>query len=222
MLGISLDYPTYLARLQSELARVDPAEVTHLTELLYAAWESGNTVFIVGNGGSACTASHLCEDLGKGCLPTGRPVRRVAAATAGAEPHRQCRLADGDRQRLRLRPDLRAAIDEFRQAGRPAGGDQRIGQQPQCPGRRRLGQPPWADDLRHDRLQRRQAQADGPRGHPRAAGRHGHGRERPHLRDPLDRRRHARPHEFQRPLRPCGKRAKCSKLRSSSGPGRRG
>ncbi len=68
MLGISLDYPTYLQRLQSELARVDPAEVSRLTELLYAAWENENTVFVVGNGGSACTASHLCEDLGKGCV----------------------------------------------------------------------------------------------------------------------------------------------------------
>jgi D-sedoheptulose 7-phosphate isomerase len=68
MLGVSLNYQTYLERLQSELTRVDPAEVINLTELLYSAWEHENTVFIVGNGGSACNASHLCEDLGKGCL----------------------------------------------------------------------------------------------------------------------------------------------------------
>ena len=83
MIGISLDYSNYLARLQNELTRVDPVEVNHLTDSLYAAWESGNTVFIVGNGGSACTASHLCEDLGKGCL-------------------RQEDLCDESRQRLRV------------------------------------------------------------------------------------------------------------------------
>ena len=68
MLGVSLDLGPYLDRLQTELRRVDPAEVTHLTDLLYAAWEQGRGVFIFGNGGSACSASHLCEDLGKGCI----------------------------------------------------------------------------------------------------------------------------------------------------------
>ncbi len=83
MLGISLDYDAYLERLRSELTRVDPAEVRRLTELIFAAWESGTTVFIVGNGGSATTASHLCEDLGKGCL-------------------RQDDLCDESRKRLRV------------------------------------------------------------------------------------------------------------------------
>ena len=68
MLGVSMDLGPYLDRLQTELRRVDPAEVTHLTDLLYAAWEQGRGVFIFGNGGSACSASHLCEDLGKGCI----------------------------------------------------------------------------------------------------------------------------------------------------------
>jgi D-sedoheptulose 7-phosphate isomerase len=69
MIGTSLDYPVYLERLRTELLRVDSAEVKHLADSIYSAWENGQTVFIVGNGGSACTASHLCEDLGKGCLP---------------------------------------------------------------------------------------------------------------------------------------------------------
>jgi D-sedoheptulose 7-phosphate isomerase len=37
-------------------------------ELIYAAYVDGKSVFIIGNGGSACTASHLAEDLGKNCL----------------------------------------------------------------------------------------------------------------------------------------------------------
>jgi len=83
MLGVSLDIETYLQRLRSELQQVDPAESTRLADLLFAAWESGQTVFILGNGGSACTASHLCEDLGKGAL-------------------RQADLCDESKRRLRV------------------------------------------------------------------------------------------------------------------------
>jgi D-sedoheptulose 7-phosphate isomerase len=68
MLGVSLDIDTYLDRLQAELRRIDPGEVRQLADLLYEAWENGRFVFICGNGGSACTASHICEDLGKGAL----------------------------------------------------------------------------------------------------------------------------------------------------------
>jgi D-sedoheptulose 7-phosphate isomerase len=68
MLGVSLALDRYLDRLRSELERVDTAEVARLTDLLYEAWQNGRTVFVFGNGGSACSASHLCEDLGKGCL----------------------------------------------------------------------------------------------------------------------------------------------------------
>ncbi|MGA2031790.1 MAG: SIS domain-containing protein [Thermoguttaceae bacterium] len=69
MLGTSVDIQNYLKRLHTELDRVDMAEVRHLSDLIYAAWEQENCVFIFGNGGSACTASHLGEDLGKGCIP---------------------------------------------------------------------------------------------------------------------------------------------------------
>ncbi len=68
MLGVDLDCDGYLKRLRAELARVDGAEVSRLGELIYRAWETGRFVFIFGNGGSACLASHLAEDLGKGSL----------------------------------------------------------------------------------------------------------------------------------------------------------
>jgi D-sedoheptulose 7-phosphate isomerase len=68
MLGTSLDVGPYFERLKAELGRVDPREVRCLSDLIFAAWEKGQFVFICGNGGSACTASHLAEDLGKGCL----------------------------------------------------------------------------------------------------------------------------------------------------------
>jgi D-sedoheptulose 7-phosphate isomerase len=66
MLGVQLDIGAYLTRLKSEMDRLDPAESTRLGELLFDAYRRGNAIFIFGNGGSACLASHFCEDLGKG------------------------------------------------------------------------------------------------------------------------------------------------------------
>ena len=69
MLGSKLDIPDYIARTRDELAKVDQEATKRWADLIYKAWESGNTVFIVGNGGSATTASHMAEDLGKSTLP---------------------------------------------------------------------------------------------------------------------------------------------------------
>ena len=68
MLGVHLDVDEYLKRLQAELDRVDRSEVTALADAIYEAWEKEKFVFVFGNGGSATTASHLAEDLGKGSL----------------------------------------------------------------------------------------------------------------------------------------------------------
>lgn len=68
MLGAFLKYGEYVERLQGELAKVDEAEVQKLADLIYEAWDLGNTVYIFGNGGSATTATHMCEDLGKSSL----------------------------------------------------------------------------------------------------------------------------------------------------------
>jgi len=68
MLGVDLDVEDYFRRLQAELDRVDRAEVRALADSIYEAWRNEKFVFIFGNGGSATTASHLAEDLGKGSL----------------------------------------------------------------------------------------------------------------------------------------------------------
>ena len=36
--------------------------------MTFAAWQQGRFVFIIGNGGSGTTASHMAEDLGKSTL----------------------------------------------------------------------------------------------------------------------------------------------------------
>lgn len=68
MLGVELGAADYIERLKTELGKIDPREVEALGAALYRAWLEGRFVFLVGNGGSACTCSHLAEDLGKNCV----------------------------------------------------------------------------------------------------------------------------------------------------------
>jgi len=68
MSGRELDIGDYIERVRNELMRVDRGAVRQLADLVYQAWEREKFVFLFGNGGSATTASHLAEDLGKNCL----------------------------------------------------------------------------------------------------------------------------------------------------------
>jgi len=68
MLGAKLDLSAYLDRLKSETARLDPRAIQRWADLIYGAWQDGKFVYIIGNGGSGCNASHMAEDLGKSTL----------------------------------------------------------------------------------------------------------------------------------------------------------
>ena len=68
MLGATLDSASYISRLQEELARIDRGELERWADLVFQAWERERFVFIIGNGGSGTTASHMAEDLGKSTL----------------------------------------------------------------------------------------------------------------------------------------------------------
>ncbi|MHB8899281.1 MAG: SIS domain-containing protein [Thermoguttaceae bacterium] len=68
MLGLTLGADGYLRRLGEELDRVDRAAVERFAAAVYDAWDQGHFVFVIGNGGSAATASHLCEDVAKNIL----------------------------------------------------------------------------------------------------------------------------------------------------------
>ncbi len=56
----------YIAKVQGDLSKLDQASIGKLIELLRAARNSGKTIFTMGNGGSASTASHWVNDLVKG------------------------------------------------------------------------------------------------------------------------------------------------------------
>ncbi len=68
MLGTKLDVRPFLERVTQELARIDTREVRALADAIFDCYQHGRTVFVCGNGGSGSSASHFCEDLGKGTL----------------------------------------------------------------------------------------------------------------------------------------------------------
>lgn len=64
-----MDYvQNYFDRYMENLRKIDSSKVEGIVRTLYRAWQNDNRVFIVGNGGSASTASHMACDLGKGTL----------------------------------------------------------------------------------------------------------------------------------------------------------
>ncbi|PDT81479.1 SIS domain-containing protein [Sinorhizobium sp. BJ1] len=66
----------YFASVRSVLAQVDTEAVQAVTQMLRMARDAGATIFIAGNGGSAATASHWVNDLGKATKRSGRlPIR---------------------------------------------------------------------------------------------------------------------------------------------------
>jgi len=70
MLGATLTSTDYLERLRAEIARIDRKELERWADLVFNAWRDDRFVFIIGNGGSGTTASHMSEDLGKSTLRT--------------------------------------------------------------------------------------------------------------------------------------------------------
>ena len=74
-------YTSYLATLGEVLAKLPADELRAIEGDLREAQRKGKRVFLLGNGGSAATASHLVCDFGKGLSLPGRPRLRVLALT---------------------------------------------------------------------------------------------------------------------------------------------
>ena len=65
----------YISQLQGILERLSLAEVRQSIDLVMEAYHADQQIFIIGNGGSASTASHIANDLGKGTsVPGGTPL----------------------------------------------------------------------------------------------------------------------------------------------------
>lgn len=71
----------YLDELRAVLASLDVDAVDAVIQALLRAYRDGRTVFVVGNGGSASTASHFACDLGKNVTAPGQRRFRVMTLT---------------------------------------------------------------------------------------------------------------------------------------------
>ena len=71
----------YLQEVQHTLAALPLEHIYNIVDVLWDANYAGRTVFTLGNGGSAATASHFACDLGKGTITPGHPRFRVIALT---------------------------------------------------------------------------------------------------------------------------------------------
>lgn len=65
----------YLDYLKTVLDSIDPEEVSGFIKTLFDARACGATVFMIGNGGSAATASHFANDLSFGTNDYEKPFR---------------------------------------------------------------------------------------------------------------------------------------------------
>jgi D-sedoheptulose 7-phosphate isomerase len=71
----------YIAELETTLHKLPDALIEETIDVLHEARINGRTVFIMGNGGSASTASHFGCDLGKNTRRSDLPNFRVMPLT---------------------------------------------------------------------------------------------------------------------------------------------
>lgn len=71
----------YFLENQRVLAEMPQEPIERMISLLYEAWREGHQVFIMGNGGSASTASHMANDLSKATIVPGMARMKVIALT---------------------------------------------------------------------------------------------------------------------------------------------
>ncbi len=71
----------YISHLQGVLERLTLLDVKSSIDAIMEAYYADKQIFVIGNGGSASTASHIACDLGKGTSVPGKPRFRVISLT---------------------------------------------------------------------------------------------------------------------------------------------
>ena len=75
--GLKASLTAYAAEAAERLMRTDFGTLAEIGEVLLKAKAEGRSVFLMGNGGSAATASHVTNDLVKGCRAGDAPGFRA-------------------------------------------------------------------------------------------------------------------------------------------------
>ncbi len=71
-------FDQYLDRIKSALNGIPQSSVDAALQLLAETFDSNHGVWIIGNGGSAATASHFATDLSRCNNSTGNPVKGIS------------------------------------------------------------------------------------------------------------------------------------------------
>jgi D-sedoheptulose 7-phosphate isomerase len=72
---------TYFAQLENMIRAISQPDLQAVLHILEAAYLQGHRIFIMGNGGSAATASHFALDLSKNTITEGAPRLKAISLT---------------------------------------------------------------------------------------------------------------------------------------------
>ena len=71
----------YITNLQAAINALSIEKIRSVIDLIMQTYKADKQIFVIGNGGSASTASHFACDLGKGTIAEGKPRLRVISLT---------------------------------------------------------------------------------------------------------------------------------------------
>ena len=71
----------YLSEMKGIIDAIDRNKIDQIIEAMYETWTNGKRMYLMGNGGSAATASHLVNDFGKCTALPGKKRFKVMGLT---------------------------------------------------------------------------------------------------------------------------------------------
>lgn len=71
----------YFQEMEEIIKTISRQDIDNIVELLFETWKRGSTVFIIGNGGSASTATHFACDLAKTTIVGDKPRFKAMSLT---------------------------------------------------------------------------------------------------------------------------------------------
>jgi len=72
---------SFLSEFAEVAKRISEDDISRVIDLLFEAWKQGSKIFIIGNGGSASTATHFACDLAKTTVVEGKKRFKVISLT---------------------------------------------------------------------------------------------------------------------------------------------
>jgi D-sedoheptulose 7-phosphate isomerase len=66
MIDFTSDIKKYLQLLEKKLSALNTGQINQIVNIIKSAYDHGNTIFTMGNGGSGTTASHIVCDFNRG------------------------------------------------------------------------------------------------------------------------------------------------------------